>query len=136
MSTYIPNVQDYVPEVPLFSPNFGLYQQVLQYKAGQYEKGKQIIQSAYDAIANTPLSTKGAAEVRDRYLTDVQQKLKELSKADLSLQQNVDSAERIFAPFWEDKYLLKDMALTKKVQSELSKYEMAINSTDKNVRET
>lgn len=136
MSTYIPNVQDYVPEVPLFSPNFGLYQQVLQYKAGQYEKGKQIIQSAYDAIANTPLSTKGAAEIRDRYLTDVQQKLKDLSKADLSLQQNVDSAERIFAPFWEDKYLLRDMALTKKVQSELSKYEMAINSTDKNVRET
>ena len=39
--------------------------------------------------------------------------LKKVSGLDLSLEQNVQQATQIFRPFYEDKYLMKDMAWTK-----------------------
>ena len=46
-------------------------------------------------------------------LTQIDFNLKRVAGLDLSLEQNVTQATQIFTPFYEDKFLMKDMAYTK-----------------------
>jgi hypothetical protein len=52
----------------------------------------------------------------------------------LSLQQNVDQATQVFRPFYEDKYLMKDMAFTKNYNSTLSRSLNLKNAQDEKMR--
>ena len=54
---------------------------------------------------------------------------------DLSLQQNVDAAKGVFAPFFEDNLLVKDMVVTKQYRKELSYADSLLNSLDREQRE-
>src|SRR4051812_19976960 len=121
MSTFIPNVTDQIPDLPLYQPNFGFYQQMMQRKNQQYEQGYSQVRSAYDSILNAPLTNTQNIAARDGYLKQAQQQLKNLSSVDLSLQQNVDAADNVFAPFWQDDKMLTDRAFTSYANQEMQK---------------
>jgi hypothetical protein len=111
MATYLPNVTDVIPEPSLFTPNFTFIDQMLRRRQGLYEQGFAQVNSAYNFVnrnATNPYSLK----VRDTFLMQAKENLKNLSSMDLSQQQNVNSARGVFEPFIKNKPVLMDMATT------------------------
>lgn len=135
MATFLPGLTDTVPNLPLYQPDFGFFNQMMQRKAAMYEQGFSQVKSAYDSILNAPLNAQGNSELRDSYLQQAQKKLKNLAGVDLSLHQNVEAANAVFSPFWQDQELLMDYAKSKKINDEMQKAFALQNSTDPKQRE-
>lgn len=135
MATYIQGVTDVTTDPINFSPNVGLMSAFLEKKGQQYEQGHAAIQSAYDKIANLPLTNGTSVAVRDQYIKQAQEKLKGMAGQDFSDLSVVDEADKVFSPFWEDKRLLLDYSKTKNYQTELAKYNNLANSTKMEDRE-
>jgi hypothetical protein len=135
MATYIQGVTDVTTDPINFSPNVGLMSAFLEKKGQQYEQGHAAIQSAYDKIANLPLTNGTSIAVRDQYIKQAQEKLKGMVGQDFSDLSVVDEADKVFSPFWEDKRLLLDYSKTKNYQTELAKYNNLANSTKMEDRE-
>lgn len=111
MATYLPNITDVIPEPALFTPDFSFLDTMLRRRQGLYEQGFAQVNSAYNFVnrnVTNPYSTK----VRDTFLKQAQENLKNLSSLDLSQQQNVKSAASVFEPFVKNRGVLADMALT------------------------
>jgi hypothetical protein len=87
-----------------------------------FEQGASRVRSAYTSVLNAPLSNKNNIPLRDQYIKDAQEQLTKISSSDLSLMENVNAAESIYAPFWQDKFIVQDAAMTKAYQTEMQKY--------------
>jgi hypothetical protein len=95
---------------------------MLQRKQSMFEQGASRVRSAYTSVLNAQLSNKNNIPLRDQYIKDAQEQLTKLSSSDLSLMENVNAAESIYAPFWQDKFIVQDAAMTKAYQGEMQKY--------------
>lgn len=113
MASFLNNVTDQIPELPLYHPDVSFFQTQLQRKSSEYESGFSQVKSAYDSILNAPLTDTDNIDARDEYLKQAQDKLKNLSSVDLSKSSNVDQANNVFAPFWQDQMMLKDASYTR-----------------------
>lgn len=121
MSSYLPNITDQIPELPLYHPDLGFFQSQMQLANSKYEQGFSQTKSAYDSILSAPLSDNSNIEARDTYLRQAQDKLKNLSSVDLSVPNNVDAANNVFAPFWQDQMMMKDASYTRTANQEMQK---------------
>lgn len=113
MATYLQGVTDYIPDYQPFQPNLNFYANLLQAKQTQYDSNYKAINNLYAQLYNADLTRTDNIEKKDNLLKQIDYNLKRVSGLDLSLQQNVDQATQVFRPFYEDKYLMKDMAWTK-----------------------
>lgn len=134
MAQYVPFVAEVFPEPALYKPDFNFFERMLQKKQSLYEQGVSRVRSSYNSVLSAPLSDEANIPLRDQYVKDAREKLKSISSADLSMPQNIASAEGIFAPFWEDKMILQDASLTKWYQGEAQKLSAWKNSTDPKIR--
>ena len=130
MATYLKGGVDYFPQETLFTPDYNLIQQTLQYKQGQYDKGFAQISRTARSIIDSDMTSAYAKNKRKEILSNAEQALKNLPNIDLSLPQNVASANSIFQPFYEDDGLLTDIMKTKSLKSEI-KRGMALRDSDK-----
>jgi hypothetical protein len=84
---------------------------MLRRRQGLYEQGFAQVNSAYNFVnrnATNPYSLK----VRDTFLMQAKENLKNLASMDLSQQQNVNAARGVFEPFVKNRLVLMDMAYT------------------------
>lgn len=121
MAQYLPYIPETIPEPALYKPDFNFYDRMLQRKQSLFEQGASRVKSAYSSVLNAPLSNKNLIPLRDQYINDAQEKLKKISSSDLSLMENVNAAEEIFSPFWQNKFMVQDAAITKSYQNEMQK---------------
>jgi hypothetical protein len=135
MATYIPNLTDIFPEPSLYKPDIGFFDSMLKRKQAQYDEGVSKAISARDMIRNAPLSDFANIEMRNKYLKDADEALKNIASADFSLPQNVSNAMNIFSPFWEDDIVLEDMQKTKGLTNGINTLLSYQNSTDPKIRE-
>lgn len=111
MATFLPNVTDKITDTALYTPNFSFLDTMLRRRQGMYDQGFAQVNSQYGAL-NRNMTHADNIQARDQYLQSAQKQLKDLSAMDLSQQQNVQSAVEVFQPFYKNKTLLADMALT------------------------
>jgi len=111
MATYLPNITDVIPEPALFTPDFSFLDTMLRRRQGLYEQGFAQVNSAYNFV-NRNVTNPYSTQVRDTFLKQAQDNLKNLSSLDLSQQQNVKMAAGVFEPFVKNRGVLADMALT------------------------
>lgn len=130
MSQYIPGVVDYIPQIQPFQPDLNFYQQVLQTKNAQYEEGYNKISSYYGNLLESPMLRTENLDLRNQFFNDIAKDITKISGMDLSMPQNVEAASKIFQPLVDNKYILKDMAYTKKAYGELDRAERLKNCTD------
>lgn len=130
MATYLKGGVDYFPQETLFTPDYSLIQQTLQYKQGQYDKGFAQISRTARNIIDSDMTSAYAKDKRKQILSDAEQALKNLPNIDLSLPQNVGAATSIFQPFYQDDGLLNDIMKTKSLKSEIQRG-MALRNSDK-----
>lgn len=134
MPQYLPYIPEVFPNPVIYNPDFNFFDTVLKRKQSQFEQGLLKTKSAYSSVANAPLSDSANIIIRDQYIKQAEDKLKQISTTDLSNPQNVEIAENIFSPFWEDALLYKDAQLTQFYQEQFRKLSDWKNSTDKNER--
>lgn len=135
MSTYITGVTDFIPQVETFSPDLNFYANVLQTKQGEYDANWQAMNKMYGQVYYADLTRSGNIEKRDQLVKQIDFNLRRVSQLDLSLEQNVNQATQIFRPFYEDKFLMKDMAWTKNYNRQIGQANMLQGSADATMRE-
>jgi hypothetical protein len=134
MATYLQGAVDYIPQIQPFAPNLNLYANVLQTKQSKYDSNWKSLNNVYSQYFYADLSHKDNQERRDELMTAIDFNLKKVSGLDLSLEQNVRQAKQLFTPFYEDKYLMRDMVYTKNYTQERNRglsYKNARNEKDK-----
>jgi len=135
MATYIPNITDVFPEPYIYKPDLAFYDKMLQRKTALYEQGISKARSLWESVLNAPLSNKYNIPIRDQYIKQARENLQKMAGADFSQPQTIASARGIFAPFWEDKFIVRDSELTRAYQNEAQILEGWKNSSDPKVRE-
>lgn len=130
MSTPYTGITDYIPEIQNFKPDLNFYSNVLQTKQSQYNAGFSQMSGVYSSILNSPMLRDGNNKRRDEFLKTIDTDVKKIAGMDLSKPENVDLANKIFKPFYEDKYIIHDIAFTKKYYNELGKAETFRNCVD------
>lgn len=111
MATYLPNVTDVIPEPALFTPDFSFLDTMLRRRQALYEQGFAQVNSAYNFV-NRDVTNPYNAQAKDRFLNEAKSRLKNLSSMDLSQRQNVSLASSVFQPFYSNKSVLGDQAIT------------------------
>jgi hypothetical protein len=130
MATYLQGVTDYIPDYQPFQPDLNFYGNVMQTKQNQYDTNWQSLNNLYGQLYGADLTHDKNIEKKDHLLKQIDFNLKRVSGLDLSLEQNVTQAMQVFKPFYEDKYLMKDMAYTKNWKSTYSSANALKNSQD------
>jgi len=130
MSQYVPGVIDYVPDIQPYKPDLNFFQQVLQTKQAQYDVGYKKLSSLYGTLLNSPMLKHENIELRNKFFNDISANITKISGMDLSIEQNVNAARKVFQPLVDNDYIMKDMAFTKKYQQALDRHEYFKNCTD------
>jgi hypothetical protein len=111
MATYLPNITDVLPESAGYAPNFSFLDTMLRRRQSMYDQGFAQVSSNYNFI-NRNVTNPYNLDVRDKFLSQAKKNLKDISAMDLSQQQNVEAARRVFEPFVQNREVLMDMAFT------------------------
>lgn len=135
MSTYLPGVTDTGFNPINYTPNFSMLANALDRATARYETNFNQISNSYSKIADAFLLNPENIEYRKNFLNNAKDKLKQLSTTDLSIQSNVNEANKLFSPFWEDEDLLADYAISKQYQSQVAEYNRLKNSDKKEDRD-
>lgn len=135
MATYLQGVEDYIPQFQPFDPDLNFYSNVLQTKQTQYDNNWKALNNIYGQYFYSDLTRDNNIAKKDELLKQIDFNLKRISGLDLSLEQNVQQAAQVFKPFYEDKYLMKDMAYTKNYINKRSGAMGLKNSKDEKTRE-
>jgi hypothetical protein len=130
MSQYVPGVIDYVPDIQPYKPDLNFFQQVLQTKQAQYDIGYKKLSGLYGTMLNSPMLKHENIELRNKFFNDISANITKISGMDLSVEQNVNAARKVFQPLVENDYILKDMSYTKKYQQALDRHEYFKNCLD------
>jgi hypothetical protein len=134
MATYLQGVTDYIPEFQPFQPDLNFYANVMQTKQNQYDTNYKAVNNLYGELYDAELTHEKNIEKKDQLLKNLDFELKRVSGLDLSLEQNVNQAKQVFKPFYQDKYLMKDMAYTKNFNSTLNRAKALQNNPDEKQR--
>lgn len=134
MATYLQGVTDFIPQIQPFQPDLNFYGNLMQAKQNQYDQNWNALNKMYGQYFYADLTRDKNIEKKEEYLKDIEFNLKRVSGLDLSLQQNVTQATQVFKPFYEDQYLMKDMAWTKNYMNQRSRAQGLKNSNDEKMR--
>lgn len=121
MAIYINGIQDYIPQIQPFKPDFNFFQSALSTKQAQYEAGYNKINSVYGQLLNANLLRGSNKERRDNLFTEIDSEIDRLSGVDLSLAENVEQAGKLFQPLIDNQFFRKDLVFTKQYETEQGK---------------
>lgn len=134
MATYLQGETGIIPSIQPFDPNINLLANVLQQKDTQFDNNFKQLNKIYNNYVFADLSRTDNLERRDGLVKQIDLDLKRMATLDLSQEKNVNQAIRVFAPLYEDPYIMADMAKTKNYKAERAGA-MALNqSRDKDKR--
>jgi hypothetical protein len=85
---------------------------MLRIKQQQYMEGFQKIKALDNSLFNKPVLGEEANQLKQKYMSDISKELKDLPNMDLSLPQNVATAQRAFEPMINDQVLNYNRELT------------------------
>lgn len=134
MATFLPNVTDTFAGPSQYTPDFNRIERQLKLRQNMYDQGARQVKTLYDSIFNSALMRDGNIERRDSYLKTISESMNRLTATDLSLPQNVNTAEQLFTPLTTDADLIKDISFTRGYQTESQRAESFRNSNDVETR--
>lgn len=130
MSSYIPNVTDYIPQIQPFQPDYNFLGNVLQTRQGKYDAAYSKINGIYASALNSPMMRDSNIKKRDAFFNAIDGDIKRISGLDLSQEQNLNQASAVFKPFFDDENIFQDITQTKRFHSGMQKHENLKDCTD------
>tara|TARA_R110001592_G_scaffold315323_2_gene591253 strand:- start:21759 stop:25169 length:3411 start_codon:yes stop_codon:yes gene_type:complete len=135
MATYIPGVEDKIPQSQPFVPDYKFLSDVLHTRQDRFDKNYKQLNDVYGKVVYADLTRNDNKYVRDQYAEQLAPQIKQISGLDLSLQENVDAAYGLFKPFYEDKQVIKDLTATATLKQQRKKMSSFKDSSIREVRE-
>jgi hypothetical protein len=130
MATYIKGVQDYIPQIQPFTPDFNFYTQAMRFKQNQHDAAREQLSNLYGSLLNAPMSRTDNIEARDKFFKTIKQDIAKLSGMDLSKQANVQQGQMLFGQLTDNNNIVKDMVWTKHYQNQMQKGQALKNCAD------
>ena len=112
MATYVQGYKMYDREPTPFVPDYKFLSNVLSTRQTRYDQNYKAINDAYSKVVFADLSREENQEKRDQFAQQIAPKMAQISGYDLSLRQNADMATGVFAPFYEDNNIVRDLTNT------------------------
>ena len=133
MATYVPGSEQYLPDIKPFTPDYKFLSAVLDVRQDKYNTNWQATNDVYNKVVFADMSRQDTNSQREQYVNNLAPALEKISGMDLSLAQNVQSAKSVFAPFFEDKLIVKDIVKTANYRKEMGYAERLLASPDPTV---
>mgnify|MGYP003650550854 FL=1 len=130
MATYVPGSETYLPDIKPFTPDYKFLSAVLDVRQDKYNTNWQATNDVYNKVVFADLSREDTNNQREQYVNNLAPSLEKIAGMDLSLAQNAQSAKAVFAPFFEDKLIVKDMVKTANYRKEMALAERLEQSPD------
>ena len=130
MTAFLQGISQFLPEIQPYQPDLNFFGNMLQTKQYQYDQGYNQVNNLYASLLNAPVLRQESAQRRDEFFKKIQSGIQKISTLDLSLEQNVNSAAKIFQPLIDDEDINYDMMRTGQYQQELAKAERLKNCID------
>jgi hypothetical protein len=96
MATYISGVNDYIPQIQPFEPDYNFYSGALGFKQNKYDAAKEQLSNVYGSLLNAPMTRDDNINTRDQFFKAIDHDIKKMAGTDLSLSQNVTAAKDVF----------------------------------------
>ena len=119
MATYVPGVETYLPDIKPFTPDYKFLSAVLDVRTDKYNTNWKATNDLYNKVVYADLSRTDTKEQRDQYINQIAPSLEKIAGMDLSMIQNADSAQAVFAPFFEDDLIVSDIMHTSNYRKEM-----------------
>lgn len=134
MATYLQGETGIIPSIQPFDPNLNLISTVLKNKDTQFDNNFKQLNKIYNSYVFADLTRADNLQRRDGLVKQIDLDLKRMATLDLSQEKNVNQAIRVFAPLYEDPYIMDDMARTKNYKAARSGALALNQSKDKEKR--
>jgi len=135
MATYVPGTETYLPDIKPFTPDYKFLSAVLDTRQDKYTSNWKATNDVYNKVVYADLSRGDTTEQRDQYVENLAPSLERIAGMDLSLAQNADSAKAVFAPFFEDDLIVRDMVYTANYRKEMDYADRLLRSSDQSQRD-
>ena len=135
MATYVPGSETYLPDIKPFTPDYKFLSAVLDTRQDKYSTNWKATNDVYNKVVYADLSRTDTTEQRDQYIQKLAPSLEKIAGMDLSLAQNADSAKAVFAPFFEDKLIVKDMLYTANYRKQMEYANRLLDNPNREQRE-
>ena len=135
MATYVPGSEQYLPDIKPFTPDYKFLSAVLDIRQDKYNTNWQATNDVYNKVVYAGLSREDTTQQREQYVNNLAPSLEKIAGMDLSLAQNAESAKAVFAPFFEDKLIVRDMVYTAGYRKEMDYANRLLASNDRSQRE-
>jgi len=112
MATYVPGYQRYERETTPFTPDYKFMSAVLDTRQDRFDTNYKQLSDQYSKVVYADMSREDTIDARNQYTEQLIPRIEKLSGMDLSIRQNVDSAQSLFKPFYEDDLIVKDLVFT------------------------
>jgi len=135
MATYVPGAKNILPDIQPFTPDYKFLSAVLDVRQDRYSTNFKATNDVYNKVVYADLSRQDNKERRDQYVDNLAPSLEKIAGMDLSLAQNADSAKAVFAPFFEDKLMVRDVVFTSAYRKEMDYANRLLDSQNREQRE-
>ena len=133
MSTYIKGANTYLPDIKPFTPDYKFLSAVLDTRTDKYDANYEALNNLYNKVVYADLSREDNINKRNQYTSTIAPQLEKVSGLDLSVMQNADMAKSVFAPFFEDDVLVKDIMFTSAYKREMQDANRLLDSANPEV---
>ena len=134
MATYVPGSETYLPDIKPFTPDYKFLSAALDEREDKYNSNWKETNDIYNKVVYADLTREDTNSQREQYANNLAPALEKIAGMDLSLAQNVQSAKAVFAPFFEDELIIKDMVKTANYKKQMGHANRLLQSPDANVR--
>lgn len=134
MATFLKGEKNFYPEIKSFTPDYKFLSATLDARESKYLSGWEATNDAYSRMYSD-LSQEENRQFQKQFIEDLTPKLQKISGLDFSIQQNVNAAKGVFAPFFEDERVVKDIVYTSTYKDQLRYASQLANSADAEVRQ-
>lgn len=130
MPRYPQGVTSFIPAFQPYQPDFTMMGKMLSIRQNQYDQNWKKLNDIYGSLLYADTTHEQSQEVKDQLKNEIDFNLRRVSGLDLSLEQNVQAAQQVFQPFYENSSLMYDMAATKNINASRAKADSYKNSAD------
>tara|TARA_Y100000592_G_scaffold58091_1_gene90989 strand:+ start:3481 stop:6723 length:3243 start_codon:yes stop_codon:yes gene_type:complete len=130
MPRYPQGVTSFIPAYQAYQPDFTMMGKMLSIRQNQYDQNWKKLNDVYGSLLYADTTHEQSQEVKDQLKNEIDFNLRRVSGLDLSLDQNVQAAQQVFQPFYENSSLMYDMAATKNINASKAKADSYKNSAD------
>ena len=134
MATYLKGEKNYYPDIKAFTPDYKMLSATLDARENKYLQGWEETNDAYSRLYSD-LTRGDTKDAQQQFIETLAPEIEKISGLDLSQQRNVNAAQEVFAPFFEDQLVVKDMVYTATYKDQMRTAQMLANSSDAKARD-